>query len=557
MFRQPRQPRKPRLTLLSVVSAGLLLAGGLSAQLPIQVVEGTTANESFGNAIAALGDVNADGTPDILVGAYIKNNSRGAAYLLSGKTGATLRTWNGVEEFEYLGQAVANVGDVDKDGVDDVALGAPFADSNGANAGRVMICSGQTGELIRTHIGTQAVTNLGNGLADLGDYDNDGWPDYALGAHSIKINGVNNIGRVTLHSGKTGATLVTLDGDPQAAWFGYSLANAGDVNGDGRADLAIASPDWVSPVSGFESGRVEVRSGANLHVTLFAVEGGNIDERMGFELAGAGDVNGDGLGDIIAGSYFTNTYAGVARVFLGPSGAASWVFNGEFAYDFFASSVGGAGDVDKDGHADLIVGAPRNAVQIADQPGYAKVHSGRTGQVLCTLQGAQVDDSFGFAVAGVGDVNGDGWTDVAAGSVVHDGPNGSNAGRLSILEVLVRAPNLGFGGPGSAQLSMYGSKLDDFGQMDLVLSGAKPNAPTLLVASPGTSFLAFKGGVIVPNMGTGVLIPLTTNGSGKITIPGILGGFGPVSIAIQYLIKDAAQPLGFAMSNAISAPFLP
>ncbi|HTE06959.1 MAG TPA: integrin alpha, partial [Planctomycetota bacterium] len=420
-----------RSRLALTTAGGLLLAGTPSAQLAIYAVDGPGPDQAFGNSIAKLPDVNADGVPDLLVGAFTKNDSRGAACVLSGKTGVTLQSWNGTEEFEYLGQCVAAIGDIDKDGVNDVAIGAPYFDVGPASvAGRVLVCSAKTGTLLRTHLGPPSSANFGAAIAGLGDLDNDGTNDYAIGSPFLNVDGAYDQGQVTLFSGKTGAALLALNGPAtQHGKFGTHIVNAGDVNGDGKADLAITSPEWVS-AGGLHTGRVEVRSGANLNVTLFAAEGQLDGEKLGFALAAAGDVNHDGLADIIAATWFDNDDAGVARVFLGPSGAASWVFHGDAAFDHFGCSVDGAGDVDKDGWADLVVGAYRAAFQVMNQPGYARVFSGRTGQALVTLTGTQATDEFGYAVCGAGDLNGDGWADVAVGSVSWDGINGTASGHV-------------------------------------------------------------------------------------------------------------------------------
>jgi hypothetical protein len=550
-------PASSLYLLAGALLAGLTLAGPAAAQQQLFSVIGFAEDDYFGGDVAPAGDINADGTPDLIVGAPSQGVfpfRTGAAYALSGKGGALLWTWYGVADFDVFGASVAGVGDINKDGHADVIVGVPLSDLSGPDAGRAVVYSGKTGAVIYNLASAPTGAHFGGNVTGLGDINGDTWPDFAVSAPTFAMISGFPIGRIYVYSGATGGLITMLTGVSASGSWGDDIADAGDVNGDGVHDLVIGEPYLGWPAN--STGRIEVRSGANLATTLFAMNGLLADEALGISVAAAGDVNDDGFADVIAGGYYANGHKGLARVLLGPAGAASWVFQGDATNDHFGGAVDGVGDIDKDGHDDLLVGAYQSEF-ITTVKGYARLYSGRTGQQLyATLRGEALGDAFGVTVCGVGDVTGDGWLDIAVGAQASDA-NGEDSGKVYVYDALLRASNLGFGGPGSAQLAMYGSALDDFGQMDLALSGAKPNAPSLLIASPGTSFLAFKGGVIVPNMGTGVVIPLTTNGSGKITIPGILGGFGPVSIAIQYVIKDAAQPLGFAMSNAVSAPFLP
>ncbi|HTE04980.1 MAG TPA: FG-GAP-like repeat-containing protein, partial [Planctomycetota bacterium] len=523
-----------------------------SGQQLLYGVTGTDADGLFGSTVASAGDVNADGTPDLLVGANnegVPGAAWGAARVLSGKGGATLRTWTGTAATDAFGSAVAGVGDVNKDGFADVIVGACLANGNGSNAGRAFVYSGATGAILFDLAPAPAKSMFGYAVAGLGDLDGDTWPDFAVGAPGYFQVGAP-IGRVFVFSGRTGAQLDVVVGSTAMTDFGSAIDDAGDVNGDGRHDLVIGEP------YGSVGGRFEVRSGASLGTTLFAAAG-NAGEDFGYSVSGAGDVNHDGFADVIAGGYFADAAAGVARIYLGPSGAPGWVFHGDAAADHFGADVEDLGDVDKDGWADVAVSGYQSAFS-ASLPGYVRVFSGRTGLVLyATILGPQGGSVFGVDMAGAGDVNGDGWVDLAVGAQHYDGPAGEDIGRVEVYEVLQHATNVGFGGPGAAKLSMYGSPLDDFGQMDLKLTDAKANAPAWIIASPSTGFLTFKGGVLVPDLGLSVIVPLVTNGAGQITVPGILGGFGPASVVIQYVIKDAGQPFGYAMSNAVAPFFMP
>lgn len=522
-----------------------LLSSAAAAQETLFGFTGADVWDYVGSQVEPAGDVNGDGTPDVLVAGVNAGPGQtqfGTVWVLSGKGGAVLRSWSGAEIQGKFGSAVCSVGDIDKDGGADILIGSSLSDVNGNASGKIALFSGKTGALIREVLNAPAGMGLGVDVCGLGDLDGDDWPDYAASGPYYKEAGLQ-LGRVYVWSGKTGSTLATLTGTGENDLFGNSIGDAGDVNGDGKHELIIAEPDAPS------GGRIQVRSGANLAVSLFTKNG------VGSDVSGAGDVNNDGLADVIAGSAWDGL--GHARIFLGPSGAASWEFAGDANLDAFGANVAPAGDIDKDGWDDVIVGAFQDQFSAVKQ-GYARVFSGRTGAMLYqTMNGTQGGECYGVSVAGVGDTDGDGWADIAVGAWTWDSASAADLGRIEVLAVLKHATNLGFGGPGSAALEMHGSPLDDFGQMDLRLTGAKGNAQAWLIASAGQQLVAFKGGVIVPDLATAMLLPFMTTPAGKVLVPGILGGFGPVTIRMQFVVKDAAQPHGFAMSNAIAASFLP
>ena len=218
----------------------------------------------------------------------------------------------------------------------------------------------------------------------------------------------------------THVPLYTFNGDSEGDQFGRSVSGAGDINGDGRADLIIGGPNDEN--NGINSGSVRVFSGIDGSVLYtFNGDAGNF---FGNSVSGAGDVNGDGTPDLIVGapsSFNNGTTAGYARVLSGSDGSVLYNFDGDNIDDRFGDSVSGAGDVNGDGRADLIVGTNAGDTIVAIGPdatrtvslrGSARVLSGSDGSVLYNFDG---DDSFGFSVSGAGDVNGDGRDDLIVG----------------------------------------------------------------------------------------------------------------------------------------------
>lgn len=159
---------------------------------------------------------------------------------------------------------------------------------------------------------------------------------------------------------------------------------------------------------------------AQAQTSLYTIDGPVANERLGLSAASAGDVNNDGKPDFLAGGPEDgNIFAfgeGIVRVYSGANAAPLHTLNGAVNGDAFGSSARGAGDVDLDARADLVIGAPGHA----GQTGRAYVHSGATGGVLHTFTGAAVGDQFGFSVAGAGDTNNDGRPDVIVGAPLHD-----------------------------------------------------------------------------------------------------------------------------------------
>jgi len=387
------------------VAALATLAIGLG-HVEVIALDGMTEGDLLGSAVAWAGDVNGDGFDDVIVGAPNDGpaeDGAGAAYVISGQDGAILHVFEGSAPGESLGAAVSGTGDVDRDGFDDVVV---------LGGGKAHVYSGLTGSLLYTFSPASTVGRAG-------DVNADGWDDILVGA-TQDDPGRTDSGTARVYSGRDGKVIFTFHGFGTGDWFGYAVCGAGDINRDGYADIAVGAPRFDPKGIGF----VKVFSGANGYV-LRTLHGDAAGHRFGTSLSSAGDVNRDGFEDLIVGSEYVGYAAavGIARVLSGKDGTTLHTFSGEYESDRFGCSVGGGADVNGDGYPDLIVGAPA--------AGRAPVYSGKDGSRIYNLRGQQgLDEQFGFAVA-MADLDHDGLADLIVGApwAAMAGPR---SGRVSV-----------------------------------------------------------------------------------------------------------------------------
>ena len=381
-----------------------------------------TPGDRFGAALASLGDVDGDGVPDLAVGAPRADGpgptdaaglvqDAGRVLVVSGRDGRALLQLAGDSDHDTFGWSLAGMGDVDGDGVPDLLVGSPAGDPS---SGSAAVYSGADGALLRSYVGVATGDRFGHALACAGDVDGDGVPDVLIGAPQADGAGAN-AGRASVFSGADGSLLFAFEGGPfdQA---GLSVAGVGDVDGDGRPDVLVGVP--FSDVGAFNGGSAYLLSGRDGSV-LAAHHGEGAGDLLGHQVAGVGDVDGDGvpdLGLVAPGSDVGGLDSGGAFVRSGATGTLLLPIAGD-QEGTWLNALAGAGDVDRDGHADLVVGA---ASAGAGEAGRLRVVSGATGAELLVVDGQRPFDWFGAAVCGVGDLDGDGLPDVAGGAPGHD-----------------------------------------------------------------------------------------------------------------------------------------
>ncbi|MBX3598442.1 MAG: FG-GAP repeat protein [Rhizobiaceae bacterium] len=430
---------------------------------------------------------------------------------------------------DQLGFGVSRAGDINGDGIEDLVAGADNGGDGGAGAGEAYIIFGRSNSNFGTLSGTRNVVdvtnlvptqgfivqgdlaydNLGRSMSPIGDVNGDGYNDLIIGAEAADTGGTSSgnayviFGRSngsfgTLTSGRNVVDTSTLgstqgfiiQGDTDYDYFGYSVSGAGDINGDSIADIIVSTYSGDDGGSsaveayvifgrtnsnfGTSSGGRNVLDTTNLAPTQgFIIQGDTANDYFGRSVSSLGDVNGDGIADLIVGADGGSdggSGAGEAYVVFGRSNSnfgtltggrnvldtttlastQGFIIQGDTASDSLGFSVSGAGDFNGDGYTDLLAGA-YNAKTGGVAYGSAYIIFGRsdgsygtpTGgrQVLditnlgdqgIKIKGDAADDSLGFSVSGGRDINGDGYADVIVGAFKGD-DGGVDAGEAYVI----------------------------------------------------------------------------------------------------------------------------
>ena len=360
-----------------------------------------------------------------------------------------------------LGYTVTGVGDMNKDGYDDFAGGAPGWDVTpsttrtgfGSNEGRAFVFSGRNGTTLLVLDGENPGDGMGQSMAGAGDVNKDGFPDVIVSAPGWDDtqNSIPDAGKVYVVSGlwialQSGPKFVYAFNGAQGqnAYYGLHVANAGDLNRDTHPDILVGEP-WWSVVAGANTreGRAYVYSGMDgkLLYTHTGITQSAKGERLGDGLAGVGDINLDRYDDYMIGNpawdntTLNTTDAGRAILFSGATGMPLRTFEGKGAFENLGSALGGIKDVNNDSFRDLVVASPTYSAGTFTFEGKIAVYSGLDGKLLHGWTGPTQSMS-GISVATIDDITGDGLQDIVVGAFRYDAIGSSrneDHGRVNIL----------------------------------------------------------------------------------------------------------------------------
>lgn len=517
------------------------------------VIKGVSPIDDVGRSVSNVGDVNGDGIDDIVIGAPASPasangiNDTGDSYVVFGGAGiaGSLELSNldgsngyvirGINAVDFSGKSVSGAGDVNGDGVNDLIIGAPAAEPmsepgignvtgdrngqayvifGGADTGsegalELSDLNGSNGFIIS---GLDAFDSFGDSVSSAGDFNDDGFDDVMIGAPQAGPNGRDQSGETYVLFGSSnignsgvleltslnGSTGFVINGIAEDDGSGSSVSSAGDINDDGVNDIIIgakqADPDGNKNAgqSYVIFGGPSVGSGGSLELMNldgsngFVVNGAQAFSFSGTSVSDVGDLNIDGIDDVIIGApRFQQTVgrsAGASYVIFGRAnvgangllelsslnGLNGFVINGVGNLKEAGRSVSAAGDVNGDGIDDAIIGAPlvrsEDSVTVGESyVVFGDTDIGSTGTLELsrldgsngfTIKGTDTHFNSGLSVSGAGDINADGVSDVITGAPTPRLETGSQAGASFVIFGIANLPPIPPGlGPDNDQFA--------------------------------------------------------------------------------------------------------
>jgi|FLOH01.1.fsa_nt_gi hypothetical protein len=336
--------------LNAAITPGSITMYSGATGLPIYRIDGTSHTSALGTVMCTLGDINGDGAADFIAGDPMYSigsyTFEGAFWVYSGSDGSVI-FWDTGTPSSFFGNALALLDDLDADGLPEFAVGAPNEGS-----GMVHVYSPGKQKKIRSFAAPDPNANFGVALASIGDLNNDGHQDLIVGANRYDGPGGNDIGAAYLISSRDGSVLHRFDGWDSLNEFGKVVASIGDLDGDGCDDVMVSAPHGRLGLS-LSVGIVEVYSSVS-HALIYNLTGNNPNETFGASLVNLGDQNGDASDDFLIGVPYRNTNGipGVAVLYSGASGLVMNKF-GTGLHLGFGHHLANLGDLDGDGYADI------------------------------------------------------------------------------------------------------------------------------------------------------------------------------------------------------------
>lgn len=391
----------------------------------------------FGETVAGIGDVNGDMIPDLAVGASGASEGKfrraGRVYIFSGSDGLLLRTISAPVPAGGIrfGFAIAAAGDLNADGAGDLIVGAPRARTPGkGRTGAAYALSGSDGTLLATLAPAvpRRGSQFGVSAAAGTDVTGDGQPDLVVGAPAERASGRRQVGAVYIFDAQGAVEAALSDPAPQAgARFGESVAFTSDASGDAIADLVIGADGQSFTIDDF-AGAVYLFSAAGsvpAFIKRVYSPSAEFFANFGFAVTGLSDLNGDGIGDFAgaAPDEDLTSFSAVGRVYvIGGDPNTPTIATLDDPAPHFATFFGGAiaalPDLTADGLPELAVGAELHKDPNGIRAGRAYVVQAKTGAAYLTIESPTGDvcARFGWAVAPAGDVDGDGKGDIIVGA---------------------------------------------------------------------------------------------------------------------------------------------